>query len=104
MVVYVTVVIFLMALLMKKIARTIIPTYFSFIQMSIIATEHLCDDVSSLMIENWMESHFASDNNCNIVKSISAKYFLTKGRQIIGLHSLLVTLHEWFTISIEQDE
>ena len=72
--------------------------------MSIIATEHLCDDVSSWMIENWMESHFVSDNNCNTMKSTLA-LFLTKGRQIIlGLHSPLVTLHGWLTISIEQDK
>ena len=57
------------------------------------------------MMENWMKNHLLSDNNYNIVIPYCPIFFFNKKWQImLGLHLVLVTLHGWFTINIEQDE
>ena len=60
----------------------------------------------SWMIEIWMKNHLVSDNICDIVNLEYAIFiFVNKEWQImVGLHLVLVILHKWFTISIEQDE
>ena len=57
------------------------------------------------MIGSWMKNHLVSDNKCNIVSLVMSLKKKNKEWQImLGLHSLLVTRHGRFTISIKQDK
>ena len=61
------------------------------------------DNSCSIVVEIWMESYEVIDSSCNIVNQLPINIY--KGLGIIsGLHFVLVTLHERFTISIGENK
>ena len=73
MVFYVTMVIFLMTILMKKYTNIVVPTYISVVKylqsLVYFASYHVCNEILLWMTEIWMKIHLVSDKNYNILKS-----------------------------------
>ena len=76
------------------ITNNVIQTYYSSSTFGIFYI--LCHEMLSWILEIWMKY--------NLAMTIIATLEIYNAQIMLGLHLVLVTLHERFTISIKQDK
>jgi len=62
-----------------------------------------CNEMLSLMIENWMKNHLVSDHICNTIVYNPPKRFTKKMAYNVGLTFSVGNTTSQFSTSIEQD-